>query len=70
MKKNYTLCEGTNCPIKERCARYLPDLVRSTTDYFDPIPYDHNRRMPHQKTGEMCGQFEPDKLEDILKNLN
>lgn len=61
MKSKPTLCEGTNCPIKEDCGRYLPGLVRTNTLHFDPIPYNHHFNK--------CGQyvkFEP----DIFRELN
>lgn len=61
MKSKPTLCEGADCPIKEECARYLPDLNRLNTLHFDPIPFNHK--------SNKCGQFvviEP----DIFQQLN
>lgn len=37
-----TMCEGTNCPLKENCYRYKakPDIYQS---YFIKPPYEQNK---------------------------
>jgi hypothetical protein len=60
MRKTYTLCEGTDCPLRDKCARYLPDLDKRTTIHFAPVPY--------QKEKDKCNFYEPD--DDILNELN
>jgi hypothetical protein len=64
MKKNYTLCEGTGCPLKESCARYLPDLVRRNTVHWDPIPYNEYKKS--------CFYYTPDPPDDeeIFNTVN
>lgn len=50
MKKSYTLCEFA-CPLHEKCARYLPEIDKLTTDHFSHSPYDTIKGS--------CGFFEP-----------
>lgn len=61
MKSKPVLCEGVKCPICEDCERYRPDLDRTNTPHFDPIPYDHARMK--------CGFFMK-KEPDIFQQLN
>jgi hypothetical protein len=58
-KKSYVLCEGTGCPLKETCARYQEDLNRRTTNYFEPVPYQHNKPVPF-KNGTNCFYYDDD----------
>lgn len=38
-----TMCEGTGCPLKEKCYRHkaMPGLRQS---YFMIVPYDHKKK--------------------------
>lgn len=44
MKQSYVFCEGTGCPLKDTCQRYMPDLVRKEVDFIDPIPYSNEKK--------------------------
>jgi len=35
-----TKCEGTNCPLKETCFRFLAQSNEFRQSFFDTIPYD------------------------------
>ena len=35
-----TKCEGTNCPLKEKCYRYTAKANKYYQSYFTEIPYD------------------------------
>ena len=39
MKKNFLLCKGNNCPLREECYRYLID-VNKDSEFLGDIPYD------------------------------
>jgi len=43
MMPDCTLCEGTGCPIKEKCYRYraIPSEYRQA--YFDEVPYKEGK---------------------------
>ena len=65
MKKNYALCdgktkEGKDCPLKDSCARYLPDMDKTKIIHIAWGPYKNNK----------CGQFEPLDLDDIIEKVN
>jgi hypothetical protein len=69
MKRNYTLCEGTGCPIRQRCGRWQEHLDKKTTEHWGQIPYQHQRIIPFEKTGERCFYFEDD-AEEVIKASN
>lgn len=52
MKTKYILCDGEGCPLKEKCTKYCPDMDKTKTNHFDPIPY-----LPHSQS---CFYFEED----------
>lgn len=41
---NITKCNGTDCPFKETCKRYLATLESNgeSVSYFSSPPYEHN----------------------------
>jgi hypothetical protein len=59
--KSYTLC-SFNCPMKDSCARYCPEMDKSKTDHFaaNPFNYDRNR----------CGFYEHLTDDDIIERIN
>lgn len=59
VKKNYTLCDF-QCPIKDKCARYLEGLDRSKTDHFAFMPYKNGK----------CNFHEPLTEDDIIDRVN
>lgn len=59
MKKNYTLCDFSECPLKEKCARYLEGLDRTKTDHFGNYPFKNGK----------CNYFEPFTEDDIIKKV-
>jgi hypothetical protein len=48
MKTSYTLCTGISkekvCPLIATCDRWLPELDKTKTNYFEPIPYDEEKK--------------------------
>lgn len=58
MKKNYTLCDY-QCPLKDKCARYLEGLDRTKTDHFATYPYKNNK----------CNFYEPLTEDDIIDRI-
>lgn len=68
MKKNYALCDGKtkdgmDCPLKDSCARYLPDMDKTKTIHIAWGPYNRVRNK--------CGQFEPlEPITEIIKIIN
>jgi hypothetical protein len=61
MKKNYTLCDYKECPLKEKCARYLEDLDRTKTNHFGTIPYNHEKNE--------CNFCVSDETEEIIRQM-
>ena len=55
-----TMCEGTNCPLKETCYRYKATASEFRQSYFSDLPYD--------KEEEKCDYYFPTKLMDNGKN--
>ena len=39
-----TMCAGTNCPLKEKCYRYLAKANEYHQSYFTEIPYDKEKK--------------------------
>jgi hypothetical protein len=49
-KQPITWCSGEGCPLKEHCTYYIPELNKTNTIHFDPVPFLHNRNL--------CNYFE------------
>ena len=41
--KKIILCEGTGCPIKDKCAFWNESMDKSKTVHWGLIPYNHER---------------------------
>ena len=39
-----TKCEGTECPLKESCYRFLAVSNEFKHSYFDTVPYDKQNK--------------------------
>jgi hypothetical protein len=63
MQKPY--CPGTNCPLKDTCSRYKPNINVKKEIHFSEVPYDHIRKL--------CTHFieagKEDNLSRHIKNL-
>lgn len=38
-----TKCEGTECPLKEKCYRFTAPTSDFRQSYYDFVPYHHKR---------------------------
>lgn len=43
------MCKGRNCPLKEKCYRYMAIPTEKRQSYFISVPFQHNE----------CNQFYP-----------
>ena len=50
-----TKCEGTNCPLKETCFRFLAQSNEFRQSFFSTIPYDaQNKKCVEYWTTPFC----------------
>lgn len=51
---DYTLCDGWDCPLKEKCFRFKAKSKSLYQSYFTEMPYD--------KIKKECSEFWADKV--------
>jgi hypothetical protein len=42
-KDRIILCEGTKCPLAEKCDKYCPTMDKTKTVHWGIIPYNHQK---------------------------
>lgn len=57
--KTKTLCDFKECPIKNKCWRYLEGLDRTKTDHFALMPYKNGK----------CNFLEPLTEDDLAERV-
>jgi len=57
---DFTMCQGTNCPVSLKCKRYISKANPYRQSYFSEVPYKDNR----------CDFYWGENAESIWNQLN